>query len=25
KTFKVNYRLFTPEELGNLEPVKRSE
>ena len=25
KTFKVHYRLFTPEELENLEPVKRSE
>lgn len=25
KTFKVIYRLFTPEELENLEPVKRSE
>lgn len=25
KTFKVHYRLFTDEELQNLEPVKRSE
>lgn len=25
KTFKVHYRLFTPEEYENLEPVKRSE
>lgn len=25
KTFKVHYRLFTPEELENLEPVKRNE
>ena len=25
KTFTVHYRLFTPEELENLEPVKRSE
>ena len=25
KTFKVHYRLFTVEELENLEPVKRSE
>lgn len=25
KTFKVHYRLFTEEELPNLEPVKRME
>ena len=25
KTFKVHYRLFTEEELANLEPVKRME
>ena len=25
KTFKVHYRLFTDEELKNLEPVKRSD
>lgn len=25
KTFKVNYRLFSPEELKGLEPVKRNE
>ena len=25
KTFKVHYRLFTEEELNNLEPVIRSE
>jgi Uncharacterized protein conserved in bacteria len=25
KTFKVQYRLFTPEEYENLEPVLRSE
>src|SRR5690606_8690422 len=25
KTFKVHYRLFTEEELKDLEPVKRSE
>lgn len=24
KTFKVNYRIFTPEEEENLEPVKRN-
>jgi len=25
KTFKIHYRLFTEEELSNLEPVKRME
>ncbi|WP_197492176.1 DUF779 domain-containing protein [Arachidicoccus ginsenosidimutans] len=25
KTFKIHYRLFTEEELENLEPVKRME
>ena len=25
KTFKIHYRLFTPEELENLEPVKRND
>lgn len=25
KTFKVHYRLFTPDEYENLEPVKRGE
>lgn len=25
KTFKINYRLFTPEELEDLEPVIRNE
>lgn len=25
KTFKVNYQLFSAEELENLEPVKRSD
>ncbi len=25
KTFKIHYRLFTPEELDNLEPVTRME
>lgn len=25
KTFKIHYRLFTEDELGNLEPVKRME
>ena len=25
KTFKIIYRLFTEEELKNLEPVKRME
>jgi len=25
KTFKVHYRLFTPEELNNLSPIKRNE
>ena len=25
KTFKVHYRLFTEEELANLEPVKRMD
>lgn len=25
KTFKVNYKLFTPEELNRLKPVKHNE
>ncbi|REC49465.1 DUF779 domain-containing protein [Chryseobacterium pennipullorum] len=25
KTFRINYRLFSPEEYENLEPVQRSE
>ena len=25
KTFKIHYRLFTPEEIENLEPIKLEE